>query len=139
MVSAIRLDLAEKGLTAIEDEIILCCETMSEKKKKALFTGILDIETGPIHYIGVFITPAWLVWSRWSIKTGTVVSTARLKDVQITEFQSPLIDDSGLEVTGIINNSPQPMQAFIGADHNPAGEHLRQVIQETTALAANSR
>jgi hypothetical protein len=138
LVSAIREQVEKQELGDIEAEILACCETTSEKKKKkrGLFGSLLGGDPDPVHYTGVIVTPTWLIWARSGAKSGTVVAWARLRDIQVKDFESELIDDTGLEVFGFIGRSRERGQAFIGLGPESAAKRFGDAVKSAVAQAS---
>jgi len=129
LVATIRAYLDQHDLGPIERGILSCCETTSEKKNKGFLARLIGGGPDPVHYTGLLVTPTWLIWAISGPKLGTVVSAARLKDIEVTAFSSPLIDDTGLEVFGFISGSPERVQAFVGLGAEPAAQRFRATLQ----------
>ena len=102
LVQAIRDYLQKHELGTIEADISICCETMSEKKKKGFLRTLLGDNSDAIHYTGMLVAPGWLIWATWGARSGVVVMAARLENIQVTDFASQLINDTGLEVFGFL-------------------------------------
>ena len=133
LVSAIREYVADRKLGDIEPDILMCCETTSEKLKKGFFRSLMGGDPDPIHYIGALVTPIWLIWARSGPKSGTVVLSARLKDVQVKDFESDLIQDTGLEVFGFVGNSTERMHVFIGLGQEPPAQKFAETVMVLAA------
>ncbi len=137
LLQAIRAYAAQHALGSVEAESTLCVETHSEKKKKGLFASLGGGDPDPFHDTALLLTPAWLVWARSGPKSGTVVSSARLRDAQVSAFDSKLIPDTGLDVQTPIAGEAEPVVAFIplGPESAPTiTAHVRAAV--ATAQAA---
>jgi hypothetical protein len=111
---------AEKhDLGNIGADATFCAVTVSEQKK--LF-GTRRQATF------IVATPTLLIWA---LSDGGDVTTvaAKRSEVEITEFQSQLVDDSGLEVFGFVPlGASQRGTAFVGLGSEPAARRLRGVL-----------
>jgi len=58
-----------------------------------------------IHHTVMLIPPTTLICASNEDKSGTVVASARLKDIQVREFESDLIEGNGIEVCGFVGSS----------------------------------
>lgn len=113
-----------------------CVETASEKIKKGLFDRFLG-GGSTTQYTGVIFTGKYLVWATTDGKVGVVPAHARLAEIEVSDYNSPLIEDSGLDVFGFVNRSSERVQAFIGlGDEAPAAEWRQKV--RTAVSAAHS-
>ena len=117
-------------LGEISNDVQLCWETTSEKKKKGLFGSLLGSDPDPYHVIGIILTSHLLFWIRYGPKSGSVVSFARLKDITIRDFSYDQVDDTGIEVFGLINYFPERATAFIGLGKEMAADQLRASLKE---------
>lgn len=133
LLQAIRAYAQQHDLGSVEADARLCCETHSEKKKKGFLASLGSGDPDPAHDTALLLTPAWLIWARSGPKTGTVVSSARLRDAQVSAYSSKLIPDTGLEVQSPVLGSPDPVTAFI-----PLGADLAAAITERVKAAANA-
>ncbi len=113
LLQAIRAYAQQHELGDVEAEARLCCETHSEKKKKGFFASLGGGDPDPAHDTALLLTPNWLIWARSGPKTGVVVSSARLRDANVSAYDSRLIPDTGLEVASPQVGSPEPVVAFI--------------------------
>jgi len=129
LVQAIRDYLQKHELGTIEADISICCETMSEKKKKGFLRTLLGDNSDAIHYTGMLVTPGWLIWATWGAKSGVVIMAARLEDIQVTDFASQLINDTGLEVFGFLSGFAERVSAFIGLGPEPAAERFSATVK----------
>ena len=116
--------------------ILACCETTSEKKKKALFGG------EPRSFTSAVLTQGFLVWAVGSAKKNPVVIHAWFKDIEVRNFgaefaakgiQSPLLDDSGVDLLGVSNIDGVPGSVYLALGADAAGEQfiaqLKQGVQ----------
>lgn len=130
MVKGIREYAQEHQLGDIEASILMCCETISEKKKKGFFASLVSTDPDTIHFTGILVTPTWLIWARSGAKYGTMVSTARLQDIEVKDFTPQLIEDTGMSIFGFVADSPERVTAFIGLGSEPAAQKFRETVQQ---------
>jgi hypothetical protein len=134
LIQAMRDYIENQKLVGIEVDILMCCETTSEKKASDENTGVLAFltESDPdtIVYTGMFVTPEWLVWARVGDKSGTLVTSAHLKNVRVKPFDSKFTKDTGLEVSGFIGDSPGRVKGYIGmGPEEAARKFCEEVVQ----------
>ena len=91
LAAAIRVHIGKYELGSLETQALICCETAPEKKKKGLLGRLFGGDSDAIHYTGMLITPAWLIWVRSSAKTGAVVAWARPSEIEVERL--PLLLD----------------------------------------------
>jgi hypothetical protein len=133
--SAVRAHIEKLNLGAIEQEILICCETVSKKIKSGLFSRLLG-NSNAIQHTGIVLTSRWLIWATTDGKSDASVASARLSEVQATDFQSDLVEDCGLQIFGFINQLPTRGRAFIGLGKEPAAEKLRRILKATVEKCA---
>ena len=83
----------------------------------------------------MLLTPTWLIWARSGAKSGTTVVSARLKEIEIQDFASKLIDDTGLEVFDFVGDTPERGHAFIGLGSESGAQKMREMVREAVAKA----
>ncbi|HYP49558.1 MAG TPA: hypothetical protein VEQ34_01360 [Pyrinomonadaceae bacterium] len=132
--SAIRKYAEKHALGNIESEALMCAETVSEKIKTGFFSKIF----GGSNYaqnVSMLVTPARLLWCALDSRVNAVVLSARLSEIEISDFASDLIQDNGLDVFGFINQSPERVQAFIGLGAEAAAQKFREAVKEAAGRA----
>ena len=134
IVAAIGKYAEKHQLGNIEAGALTYAETVSEKMKQGFFSKIF----GPPDYAVktcMIITPERLLWATLSAKNQTAVLAARLADVEIRDFSSSLVEDSGIEVFGFINEFSERVTAFIGLGEDAAAEAFRRVLKQAAENA----
>jgi len=63
-------------------------------------------------------------------------SIYRLDSIDVTDFNSTLIEDVGLEITGVMVGGSDRGTAFLGLDHGSAGGAFRQALLDAARPAA---
>ena len=127
------LEIFNLGL--ITRNYTMCIETMSEKKKKGLFSG----GGNKLLNLYVILTPTWLIWVTSGDKSGIGVLSAQLKDLNITDFKDTpefkILNDTGLYVTGIftgrvgMHGDPR-VSSFIGLGEEPAAIQFKERLMQ---------
>jgi hypothetical protein len=110
---------AMHGLGDVTSDAIVCIVTTSQRK--SLF------RTRRQHTY-VAVTPSVLVWA---LEEGGAVTTIGVKrgEVEISEFQSELVRDTGIEVFGFVPiGAAERGTAFIGLGPEPAAQRLRDAL-----------
>ncbi len=139
-MQAMRDYFENQKLVGIETAILMCCETTSEKKAPNGSRGVLAFLEGEdpdtTVYTGMFVTPEWLVWARVGNKSGTLVTSADLRNVKVKPFSSRFTEDTGLEVSGFIGDSPGRVKGYIGMGPEEAA---RKFCDEAVQAAEKAR
>jgi hypothetical protein len=123
---AIRAYAEERGLGDLEHDALIVCETTSKRTKKGLLRRAKTQQTG------IVVTPRFLVWAASDEGEPAAVVAAKLDEIEIKEFRSDLVEDSGLEVFGFLYGSSERAQAFIGLGSESAAQRLREVLGKAT-------
>lgn len=129
---AIREYAKKHDLGDIEAEVLICCETISERRKKGLLTRLFG-DPDAFHHTAMLLTPVLLIWGTTGARRGTSIVSARLADIEVRDYDSSLIEDSGLDIFGFLNQSPERAQAFIGLGEGQAAERFRRALKERVA------
>jgi hypothetical protein len=114
----------------VEVEVLMCCETTSEKKSAGALAALLGDDPDTLLYTGMLVTPQWLIWARHGDQSGVTVSSAKLHDVQVRAFASRLLQDTGIEVSGYIGDSKGRVRGYIGMGPEPAAQKFCEQIQK---------
>jgi hypothetical protein len=144
LLQAMRDYIENQKLVGIEVTILMCCETTSEKKVSDENAGVLAFLEGDdpdtTVYTGMFVTPEWLVWSRSGNKSGIMVTSANLGNVKVKPFSSRLTEDTGLEVSGFIGDSPGRVKGYIGmGPEEAARKFCEEVVQAVEKVRKEAR
>ena len=132
-----------RELGDIEERVLMCCETTSEKKRAGALATLLGDNPDAILYTGMLVTPQWLIWARSGDKSGITVSSAKLQDVRVRAFASRLVQDTGMEVSGYVGDSKGRVRGYIGMGPEPAAqkfcEQVQKAIEKATPKPAKKR
>ncbi|MDQ3799738.1 MAG: hypothetical protein M3384_09820 [Acidobacteriota bacterium] len=134
IIRAIRNYAEKHELGNVEADALMCAETVSEKISRGFFSKIF----GGANYaqnVSMLVTPERLLWCTLDSRSNAVVLSARLSEIEVGDFSSNLVEDSGLDVFGFINQSPERVQAFIGLGAETAAQKLRELVKEAAARA----
>ena len=119
-----------RELGNVEVEVLMCCETTSEKKPAGALAALLGDDPNTLLYTGMLVTPQWLIWVRHGDQSGVTVSSAKLQDVQVKAYASLFVKDTGLEVSGYIGDSKAKVQGYIGMGPEPAAQKFCEQVQK---------
>ncbi|HEX8736101.1 MAG TPA: hypothetical protein VF721_12310 [Pyrinomonadaceae bacterium] len=134
VIRAIRKYAEKYELGSVESEALMCAETVSEKIKQGFFSKIF----GGANYaqnVSMLVTPERLLWCALDSRNNAIVLSARLSEIEISDYESPLIEDDGLDVFGFINQSPERVQAFLGLGAEAAAQKFRETLKEAARRA----
>jgi hypothetical protein len=134
LVAGIRAHIEKYQLGDVASSALMCCETTSTKQKKGLFGGKAEIVL-----TDVILTPQWLIWAMRKDNESPSVLSARLRDIQVQDYEksemSKLMQDTGLNISGLRMDAVDLGSAFIGLGSEPAAQKFRTLLKETLAKA----
>jgi hypothetical protein len=149
LAAAIKEHVQDRELGDVLSNVLICCETTSERRKlgrfealKARLGGTYDPD--PVHYTGIVVTPSWLIWGTSGEQRGTNILSARLRKIEVQDYAKELarfketklgIEDSGVTVFGVIGSFRERASAFIGLGREEAAEKLKRVLREAIQQA----
>jgi hypothetical protein len=126
MVAAIQNHLEQYNLGEVLSDTLMTVQTDSEKVKKGIFGGAETV------YIGIVITPRWLVWAISGTRTQTAVLSAQLRDIVVQDYAetqfAKMIPDTGIQVSGQLTDASDNVSAFIGLDDSVAGRKFKEIV-----------
>jgi len=133
---AIRTHGANYGLRDLEENILMCCETISAHPKKGFFGGVTTTLSA------VYVTPKWLVWADGNNQKDGTAGTAQLKHIEVRDYKTTasysVTPDQGLNVTGRYTNKNRTGITFIMLDCEPDGLRFRKVLEEAMNVSQRS-
>ncbi len=127
---AVRKHLAARGLADEEAQVVMCCETVSERQPATGLSALVKEDTDEVYYTGALFTPEWLVWARSSEKSGTAVISARLAQIRVKLYASLLVSDNGLEVSGMVGDPLAHVQGYIGLGPESAAQRFCEAVKK---------
>ena len=134
LATAILAYIEKHNLADVAAEVLMCCETVSTKQKKRLFSRKPEVVL-----LGALLTPQWLIWAVGKEDEAPGVLAARLRDVQVQDYEETtlykMIADTGIQITGLRPGDPGVGSAFIGLGAEPAAQEFRQVLKKALTQA----
>lgn len=133
---AIQAHIESYNLGSILNDYRTCIETVSQKKKKGLFSGRGDQSV----LVVVILTPVWLVWAVRGDRSGAATLSARLDELVVEDYASTpgykLLPDTGIELTGVFTGrvgmeGNQRVSMFIGLGEEPAALEFKEALMRT--------
>ena len=91
---------------------------------------------------GMVCTPKWLIWASWkeNEKHNPGVLLARLRDIRVQDYERSasykLIQDSGLEISGLHTGAADSGSSFIGLGSEPAAQKFRVILKDAVDKAS---
>ena len=130
----------------IPDDILMCIETMSERKQAAFLTRLKDRFTGlpapgMTQHCAAVVLPSWLIWAftHWGNEDQATVLSVRLNEAEISEYnQTHLTEDHGLNILGFLSGSTERSLQFLGLGKGGDAEQFKQFVQKSAQSAKTS-
>ncbi|MBN1891072.1 MAG: hypothetical protein JW850_23955 [Thermoflexales bacterium] len=135
LLQAIRDYFQTHELGDLEAETLACCETVSTQKGAGRLPAWLTGELDTIIYMGTLLTSQWLIWVRSGDRSGSLLTAANLKDIQVKVFTSTLTKDSGLEIVGYLEGSKGRIRGYIGMGPELATQTFFEQVKQAIAKA----
>jgi hypothetical protein len=132
---ALRVYFSKNQLKDLETQILMCCETRSERTKTSALAELLGEERDLVYYLAAFLTPEWLVWARIGDHTESTVVAVRLSDIHVRPVASLFLNDTGIHIEGFVDGSFSKIHGYIGLGPEPAAEEFWQAVQKAVDTA----
>jgi len=131
LLASIRTHIEKHELGDIEASVLICCETTSTKQKKGLLSRKPEV-----FLTGMLLTTQWLVWATGKDKP-LGVQSARLRNIQVHDYETSdmfhLVQDTGINISGLRTDSADVGSTFIGLGAEPAAHKFRAMLKEAVA------
>jgi hypothetical protein len=135
LLQAIQNYFLEHTLGNLQSDIVMCCETISSRKKAGKKISWLDGRQDTTIYTGLVLTSQWLIWAQFGDQTGTRVHSASLHEIQ-AEFYTPLLTkDAGLKIVGFVTEGNKHIRGYIGMGNDLAAQKFCEEVQEAIIKA----
>jgi hypothetical protein len=142
LIAAIREHVKKRIHEDVESEILICCETTSERKKTGLI-GRLMGTSGKTLYTAALVTPRWLIWATSGDRQQATALSARLSEIEVEDYERSsmfkMIEDSGVNMLGFTTGSMERVMVFIGLGKERAAEKLKEVLFERVSPSSAGR
>ena len=127
---AFRNYFAARKLTELDEASLRCCETSSYKKQGGWLSNWLDAGEETTTYTALVLTPEALLWARSAepARSEVRVIGASLFAIRVRTVTPLLTQDSGLEISGLIEGSKAFMRGYIGLGKDLAAEKFCEEV-----------
>lgn len=121
-------------LAGMDETSLVCCETVSHKKEVAgFFAWLATFEKADVSVTTAILLGAQaLFWARAGepYTPAARVICANLQEVRVKMKPSVLTQDSGLEISGLIEGSKGVMRGTIGLGPEPAAQKFCEDVAQ---------
>lgn len=124
LLQAIQIYFQEHQLGDLEVEILQCCETISRRKNFSRLVSLLKGVGDTTIHTGMLLTSDRLIWVRKGDQSGTRLTAANLKEIQVKAYTSMLTKDTGLEIFGYIGDSKGNVRGYVGMGAELAAQNF---------------
>ena len=140
--AALQQEASEYGCGQIPADILICIETISQRKPASIFTRLKNKviglpAPGAIQHCAAVITPGWLIWAftHWDKDDEATALSVRLDEAEISEYKfEHLVEDHGLNIVGFTSGATERSLKFLGLgpgnDFEQFKQFLHQVVQK---------
>jgi hypothetical protein len=123
VLAAVREHAERVGADDPSAKVTRACLTTSESlERKRRFRR----PTPPVDVYMLLAEPLFVVVADQEGRM--IVSFHRLDEIELTEFQSTLVDDDGLELIGMAMGATERAMRFLPLDHGSAGTAFRTAL-----------
>jgi hypothetical protein len=136
LYQAIREYFQTHQLGDLDTETLICCETTSEKRNPGKLASFLDGNPDSITHLAILLTAEWLIWARNGDHSGTIVTGAKLKVIQVKAFVAGRTRDMELAVSGFMADSKEYVRGNLEMGPDAAAQKFCEVV-EKAVLKAN--
>jgi len=120
----------EHRLGSLDAEILMCCETLSEKKSDNKLLSLLQGESDTTIHMGMLLTPERLIWVRSGDRSGTLLNAADLKEIQVRAYAPLFAKDTGLEIYGYVEGSKGRVRGYLGMGSEPVTQKFCEEVEK---------
>ncbi len=128
---AIRNYFKEHELGEPETGVLICCETVSERKRAgSLGSWLKDNTADTTIHTGMVLTPELLIWVRRGDKSGLILNYADLKEIKVRIHASLFEREAGMDVHGFIGSAKARVKGYIGMGEEPAAKKFLDEVEK---------
>ena len=120
----------EQRLGSFDAEVLMCCETLSEKKSDNELLSLLQGKPDKTIHIGMLLTSERLIWVRSGDQSGTRLNAANLKEIQVRAFSPLFSKDTGLDIYGYVEGSKSRVRGYIGMGSESVTQKFCEEVQQ---------
>jgi hypothetical protein len=126
-----------------DTEIRMCCETVAVKRDLGKMVSFLEGDPDTTSQLALLLTNDWFIWARNGDQSGTVVSGAKLKGLQVKTFVVRRTRNLQLEISGMIGGTRDYVRGNLEMGSELAAqkfcEEVERVVHSVTPPARKSR
>jgi hypothetical protein len=105
-------------------DVIIGCETRSERPETGWLAALLEGEPDQVYYTAVVLTSQALIWARSGDKSAPVASYTQLKDLRVVVQTAPNNQEMQLELAGFFGHSRQRLRGVLAFSVEPAAQQF---------------
>jgi hypothetical protein len=122
LVRIIREHLEAQHLTNLANEVIACCETISDKVGASWYDALFGDTSDFTTYLALVLAPQRLIWARSGEHTAPTVASAPFTDMIVKVFRPGNTQDFGLKMTVRIAGTRTVVNGELLLGPEPAAE-----------------
>ena len=101
----IREHLEARQLAHALDNVIACCETITDRVGSSWYDGLPGGAAESLSYLALIVTPDRLIWARRGDQTPPTAASAAFRDLRVKVFRPRGTSDFGLDLNFRMENS----------------------------------
>jgi hypothetical protein len=135
LYQAIREYYQTHQLGNLDTETLICCETFSQIRNPSKLVSFLDGNPDSTIHLAILLTAEWLIWARNGDRSGTIVTGAKLKVIQVKAFVARRTKDMILEVSGYIADTKEYVRGNLEMGPDVAAQKLCEEVEQVVLKA----
>ena len=135
LYQAVRDYFETHQLGDLDTETLMCCETTSQIQNPNKLTSFLDGNPDSTNQLAMLLTAGWFIWARSGDRSGTTVSGAELKAIQVKAFVASRTKDITLEVSGFMADTKEFVRGDLEMSPDLAAQNFRDALGEAVLKA----
>jgi hypothetical protein len=132
LARAIRDYAQQQQWSNLEAEVVMCCETTSEKISTNWLDALLNGDVDEIIYLALIVTPQRLIWVRSGKRAGATAVSAQFKDVNLKIFTPKHTQDFGVDVFGHMEGAREKVSGQLLLGPDPAAQKFCEEVMRAT-------
>jgi hypothetical protein len=123
-----------RELTGVEAQILMCCETRSERQKAGVLESLLGEDPDLVYYLAAFVTPDWLVWARSGDHTKSIVVAAKLKEIHVRPMTFLTVKDTGMKIDGFVDGAFSKIHGHLSLGPEPVAQEFCKTVAQAIGI-----
>lgn len=112
----------------LKDEVVMCCETTSEKITTNRLDALLNSDVDATTTLALIVTPQRLIWARSGPRAGTAAASAQYKDMRLKIFTPKHTQDIAVDVFGRMEGTREKVGGRLTLGPGPVAQKFCEEV-----------